>query len=308
MLSFLLSLPMLIIYVIIISTVYVHFRGRERLTFLRQITDHSTFFAPINLLMYLFSKAPATPFIDTKRYPELNLLEDNWTLIRDEAIKQSDQGEIKSSDKRDDAGFNSFFKTGWTRFYLKWYGKDHTSAQNLCPETLRLLAEIPAIKAAMFAFLPAGAKLVRHRDPFAGSLRYHLGLLTPNSKQCQMVVDGEIRHWQDGQSMMFDETYLHYADNQSGQDRLILLCDYERPLKFGLPKYINKFIALLLMRAAVSPNQTGDKTGWINRLFSVVYYIRIIGKKIKTRNKPLYIILKYLLIFTLIYILLFSWA
>jgi len=79
----------------------------------------------------------------------------------------------------------------------------------MCPRTTELLKAIPNVKAAMFASLPPGARLVRHRDPYAGSLRYHLGLITPNSDQCYIVVDGERYFWRDGESMMFDETYIH---------------------------------------------------------------------------------------------------
>jgi hypothetical protein len=35
---------------------------------------------------------------------------------------------IKAAEQNDDAGFNSFFKTGWKRFYLKWYDASHPSA------------------------------------------------------------------------------------------------------------------------------------------------------------------------------------
>jgi beta-hydroxylase len=35
----------------------------------------------------------------------------------------------------------------------------------------------------MFAMLPANGSLNPHRDPFAGSLRYHLGLITPNDER-----------------------------------------------------------------------------------------------------------------------------
>lgn len=42
---------------------YVHFRGRERHRLLRQLTDHSTFMAPINVLMYAFSRVPGTPYL-----------------------------------------------------------------------------------------------------------------------------------------------------------------------------------------------------------------------------------------------------
>ncbi|QIV95795.1 beta-hydroxylase [Allofrancisella inopinata] len=301
------SLPMIIIYIIIISAIYIHYRGQARLTFFRQLTDHSTFFAPINVFMYIFSKISNKPYLNSHNFPELQVLEDNWRIIKNEALSLRQIGKIKASDKLDDAGFNSFFKTGWTRFYLKWYGKAHPSAVRTCPKTLELLKRVPKIKAAMFTYLPPGSKLVTHRDPFAGSLRYHLGLQTPNSHLCRMVVDGQQRHWRDGQSMMFDETYLHYAENQSDTGRLILLCDYERPMKFIIPKYVNNIISFILMRAAVAPNENSDKTGIVNRIFHYVYYVRILGKKLKARNKYVYQIYKYSLILLVIYLLLFSW-
>jgi aspartyl/asparaginyl beta-hydroxylase (cupin superfamily) len=31
------------------------------------------------------------------------------------------QGQIKAADSYNDWGFNSFFRAGWKRFYLKWY-------------------------------------------------------------------------------------------------------------------------------------------------------------------------------------------
>ena len=43
------------------SALFVHYRGRVRLKFLRQLTDHSTFTAPYNALVYLFSAVPNRP-------------------------------------------------------------------------------------------------------------------------------------------------------------------------------------------------------------------------------------------------------
>src|SRR5690606_7677570 len=146
----------------------------------RNITDHANFLAPINCLFYLFSKPKNQPFLDLNDFPELKLLQDNWQLIRDEALNRNQAAQIKASDKLDDLSFNSFFRTGWKRFYLKWYGANLKSAEQLCPRTLALLNQLPNVKGAMFAMLPPGARLVRHRDPYAGSLRYHLGLSTPN--------------------------------------------------------------------------------------------------------------------------------
>jgi beta-hydroxylase len=301
--AFFFSSKMLVFYTYILSVFYIHRRGLEKHSFSRQLTDHSTFLAPFNAFIYIFSAVPDLPFLDNKLFPETKLLEMNWEAIRDEGLALLTQGMVKASNKYDDAGFNSFFKKGWTRFYIKWYGYAYPSAIKYCPHTVSLLNQIPSIKAAMFAYLPPGARLVRHRDPYAGSLRYHLGLNTPNSMLCKMVVDNQERYWQDGQSLFFDETYIHYADNQTEQGRLILLCDIERPMRFILPKYINRLMTFFILKMAVAPNEYGENIGIVNRIFKIIYPIRILGKKIKKINKTLYYVLKYSLFLLLIYLI-----
>ena len=51
-----------------------------------------------------------------------------------------------------------------------------------------------------------------------------------------------------------------------------------------------------LLRAAAAPNQEGDRTGGINRIFGTVYAVRRFGKAIKKKNETLYYILKWLLV------------
>ncbi len=286
---------LLIVAIFIASTVYVHLRGRQRLGFWRQLTDHSTFMAPINCFMYLFSKVPPKPYLPVSALPELQLLQSQWQAIREEGIALSRQGAIRASDKYDDAGFNSFFKTGWKRFYLKWYDQAHPSASELCPVTTALLQRIPSVKAAMFAELPPGSRLVRHRDPYAGSLRYHLGLVTPNSDDCYLEVDGQRYSWRDGQGVVFDETFLHFAENTTPVNRIILFCDVERPMRWSAAAAVNHFISRHLIAAASAPNKPGDPTGGINRAFGYVQQFRLWAKRVKARSRFTYYLLKWLL-------------
>ncbi len=37
--------------------------------------------------------------------------------------------------------------------------------------------------------------------------------------------------WRDGESVVFDETYIHYAENKTDQNRIIFFADVERPFK-----------------------------------------------------------------------------
>lgn len=291
--------------VFVVSGLYVHFRGQVRHRPLRQLSDHSTFMAPINCFIYLFSRLPAKPFHNVKLFPELQLLADNWQAIRDEALALDKAQQIVAAEGNSDAGFNSFFKTGWRRFQLKWYGNDLVSARRLCPYTSSLLDQIPSIKAAMFASLPPGAKLVSHRDPYGGSMRYHLALEAPGDPRCAIYVDGEQYVWRNGESVMFDETYIHHAENLTDKPRIVLFCDVRRPLWFAPARWLEKLFARVVMGAAVSKNTDEDRIGFINTLFSHLYKIRVWGKAIKKRNRPVYYLLKYLIFGGLIWLIFF---
>lgn len=284
-----------------ICAVLVHFRGRVRHSFVRQLSDHSSFLAPVNCIIYFFSKIPARPYCEVKDFPDVALLRNNWQVIRDEALALNDKAKIAASDALDDIGFNSFFRTGWRRFYLKWYGTELKSALRDCPKTTALLAQIPSIKAAMFASLPPGATLVKHRDPYAGSLRYHLGLECPADPDCAIFVDGEPYVWRNGEDVIFDETFIHYAQNKTQQQRIVLFCDLERPLWFLPAAWFNRLFGRLVLGAAVSKNEPGDKVGALNRLFGYAYKLRELGKFIKSKNRRAYYVLKYVLFAALIY-------
>jgi len=293
----------LVLYAFVASTVYVHRRGRVRHKIHRQLTDHSTFMAPYNALMYVFSAVPNSPFVPIAHFPQLAPLIGNWRAIRDEALSLYDEGHIRAARGYTDLGFNSFFRRGWTRFYVKWYDAPLPSAQRLCPRTVELVQSIPSVNAAMFTVLPPGGTLGRHRDPFAGSLRCHVGLRTPNDDRCAIWVDGERYSWRDGEAVVFDETFIHWAENATENPRIILFCDVERPLSTRVVATLNRWFAATAIRASQTENVPGEKIGALNRLFSVAYYLRLPGKALKRRSKLAYYALKWLIFGGLFYLL-----
>lgn len=280
----------------IVPGVYVHLRGQVRLRPWRQLTDHSTFLAPLNVLLYACSRVDARPYAPVELFPELAPLASQWRTIRAEALALREAQRIRASDRYDDVGFNSFFRRGWKRFYLKWYDDAHPSARALCPATTGLLDAIPSVKAAMFAELPPGGHLRKHRDPYAGSLRYHLGLVTPGDDRCHIEVDGRRYSWRDGEAVVFDETFIHRAENATGHDRIILFCDIERPMKYRWATALNRFVARRFIASAASPNMQGDRTGALNRAFGVFYTVRLYAKRVRKTRKKLYYTIKFSLI------------
>jgi beta-hydroxylase len=286
----------IIVLLWISAVLFGHFRGKVRLPLRRLFLDHSVLLAPINALMVMFSRVPTTPYIPLSEFPELKVLEERWQEIREEALKLSEMQRIKAAENHDDLGFNSFFKYGWKRFYLKWYDAQHPSALELCPKTVALLHSIPSVKAAMFAELPPGGQLNPHRDPYAGSVRFHMGLVTPNDDACYIDVDGQRHSWRDGQAVVFDETYIHEAYNHTAHNRIILFCDIERPVTVAWVSALNKWFSRVVMSAASSPNDGRDQTGAINKLTRYHDKFETQRRAFKQWNRTVYKLTKYTLI------------
>lgn len=281
------------------SIAYVFkYRGRERFAgFGEYVRKGWPIFAPFNCMLYAFTNSRAkAAILDETQFQDLKLLQDNWQTIREEASLLMQQGSLdKTGDESAkafyDIGFRTFYKYGWRKFYLTWYGHEHASALKYCPKTVALLRQVKSVNGAMFSMLPPGGKLTRHLDPVACSLRYHLGLVTPNDDQCFINVDGQNYSWRDGKALVFDETYLHYAANDTQTNRLILMCDIKRPMNF--PGNLINFFYSKLMSITVVPNMDGDKQGLVNKIFSTISPILRQTKQLKQTNRPLYLAIKY---------------
>lgn len=298
---------MLLIFSFILGSItYVYlYRGKARYENLGEYLRKGwPIFSPLNCLLYMFTQSKARhPIINLDNFHELDEIQNNWEAIREEVVNLYRQRYFELTKKPGseafyDIGFRTFFKYGWSRFYLKWYGYTHDSAKKLCPNTVRILEQIPSVNGAMFSILPVNGQLTRHLDPLACSLRYHLGLDTPNSDDCFINVDGVSYSWRNGKALLFDETYLHYAKNNSDNYRLILMCDVDRPMNF-LGRFIN-FFYKGLMRLTVVPNIEGDKRGFANILFSGLAPVNQKLKALKQTNKKLYLLIKYTINLTLI--------
>jgi len=282
-----------------LSLLYVYkFRGQERFSGpVEYLRKGWPIFAPLNVLLYgLSEKKAKSPILDLADYPELQTIQDNWEVIRDDALQLYKNGYFDATTKAEsqsyyDVGFRTFYKYGWSKFYCKWYGTIHNSAAEHCPNTVEILKDIKIVNGAMFTLLPPGSKLTRHLDPIACSLRFHLGLSTPNDDDCFIEIDGNVHSWRDGQSLLFDETYLHHARNDTDTPRLILMCDIERPVFWfgrGFNYCYKKILSMMLV-----PNLAGDKAGLFSRVFAGMAPISAKGKALKQSNRTLYNIIKW---------------
>ena len=180
------------------------------------------------------------PFYPDTILPEALYLTKNWKIFRDEAVNS-----YKTfSTIRGDMFFgNDIIKNDheWKKLYIKWHSDINSTAKEKCPNSCRLIESLPNVKIAMFSVLAPGAKILPHKGPYKGCLRYHLGLATPNSNECFISVNNIKYSWRDGKGILLDDTFEHWVHNNTNKTRIILFCDIVRPMNV-VGSSINNFL------------------------------------------------------------------
>ncbi len=87
----------------------------------------------------------------------------------------------------------------------------------------RITKRAPSI---MLSLLRPGARIPPHTGMLNTRLICHLPLIVP--PDCGFRVGGEVREWQEGRLLIFDDTVEHEAWNNSKENRLVLIFDVWR--------------------------------------------------------------------------------
>lgn len=119
----------------------------------------------------------------------------------------------------------------WLNFPLVAVGYSFKNNLALCPKLSSLLDKHrERINICGFSLLKPGAKLKPHVDttgmPY-GSLAYHLGLIIPEFGENNLSINNTKFIQQEGQSIIFDSSHTHSAENKSNEDRIILYIDFK---------------------------------------------------------------------------------
>lgn len=150
----------------------------------------------------------------------------------------------------------------WKTFFLLGYGVRFDENIERCPATWAAVRHIPGLTTAFFSILEPGKQLPRHRGPYKGVLRYHLGLVVPrDGRKCAIEVAGEARHWRAGHSLIFDDSYLHSAWNLSDEVRVVLFVDFARPLVFPF-NLLNRLFLRVIARSGYVQEARANYRKW----------------------------------------------
>jgi len=191
------------------------------------------------------------PVLESRHFPFLKDFTDNWQAIRaeiQEILKHREAipvfQEVSPDQRRISKG------TKWRTFILFGFGTKLDKNCTQAPVTTALLEKVPELQTAWFSILGPGYHIPAHRGVTKGILRAHLGLLIPkDAENCYMRVDTTINVWRPGEIFVFDDTYEHEVFNNTKEERVILLFDFNRPMRFWGRALNKSFVTLLKLTA-----------------------------------------------------------
>ncbi len=214
-------------------------------------------------LMARYSPVGNHRFFEPTQFPWSKKLETNWLAMRrelDQILEHQNNLPLFHDISEDQKTISKDEK--WKTFFL--YGFGYKSEKNcaLCPETTRLIESVPGMMTAFFSILGPGKHIPEHRGPFKGIIRCHIGLKVPAPKElCRIRVDNETRFWEEGKSLIFDDSYYHEVWNDTSGTRVVLFLDLIRPLPFPL-SLINKTIIKIISLSPLIQDARKNQAAW----------------------------------------------
>ncbi|BAT22685.1 hypothetical protein [Yellowstone lake phycodnavirus 3] len=180
--------------------------------------------------------------------PELQLLIDNWEIIRDEmksikAVYPDVRRPKADYDDLDRAVYSRMIECeGWSviedtddkwwNFPLFTYSGPTRPARKLTPRTVEILEKIQGVYFSGFSILLSNGVIAPHsddpanKDDPAGYLTYHLGLDCP--PHCCLIQGERAFIEEDGKLFNFPCDQTHSAINMSDKTRVILYITFTK--------------------------------------------------------------------------------
>ena len=180
---------------------------------------------PLQRPLELYPGLDTREIHDRERFPWVAELEGSFPVIKAEFVRLVEAG----------SGFSPVYRsqtsTGeWAASYLWVFGRKVEDTCRLCPETTRILSSIPGVSefgTTMYSGLAPHTHIAPHYGYSNAKLRCQLPLQVPG--RCRLKVGEHEVEQREGRCIVFDDSFLHSAWNDSGEPRFVLVFDFFHP-------------------------------------------------------------------------------
>ena len=188
---------------------------------------------------YYFPRLPQIQFYERSEFDWVEAVESAADDMRAEleAVLREEglfRPYIQASKDRPAYDFHGLLDNpAWSTLYLWENGGPVEANVARFPKTFAALRGVPLphittrAPSILFSLLKPGARIAPHHGMINTRLICHLPLIVPPG--CGFRVGNEVRQWEIGKLLIFDDTIEHEAWNESDEDRVILIFDVWRP-------------------------------------------------------------------------------
>ncbi|MBV8685653.1 MAG: aspartyl/asparaginyl beta-hydroxylase domain-containing protein [Alphaproteobacteria bacterium] len=188
---------------------------------------------------FYFPGLPQRPFYAREEFPWAPRLESETAAIRAElqalvGDEAAFQPYVEAERNRPTQDFHGMLgDPSWGAFYLWRDGALVEENAARCPRTVEALSKVPMTRigartpSVLFSLLRPGAHIPPHTGMLNSRLICHLPLVVPPG--CWLRAGNEVRAWEEGKLLIFDDSFEHEARNPSDALRVILLFDIWKP-------------------------------------------------------------------------------
>jgi aspartate beta-hydroxylase len=188
-----------------------------------------------------FPRLPAIQFFDREDFPWLSRVEEATDDIRAELMALLQDARDEFSPYLTHAAYEPLSQwrelnqsRRWSALFLFKDGARQEPNIARCPKTVAALEAAPVVAiphrgpTSLFSLLEPKTRIPPHTGTTNIRLTVHIPLIVP--PHCGFRVGTQVREWQPGTALIFDDTIEHEAWNDSDQERVILLFDIWNPL------------------------------------------------------------------------------
>ncbi len=190
---------------------------------------------------FFFPELPHIQFYDHRQFPWSEEIIQQADVIREELTTVVSANAVFDPyvqhnvdvPKMSEMGRQLVGKTDWSAYHLWQDGEANPDHMAHCPKTLEILKAAPVPKiptvspSILFSKLNATAGIPPHSGICNARLICHLPLINPPG--CWLRVGNQVREWNDGEMLIFDDSIEHEAKNPSSENRIVLIFDVWRP-------------------------------------------------------------------------------
>ncbi|MEQ8762649.1 MAG: aspartyl/asparaginyl beta-hydroxylase domain-containing protein [Planctomycetota bacterium] len=208
-----------------------------------------SFVLAMNRLIWRYSPVSRSGFLSSDQLSWVAPLERGFETIRDELDANLLAERERLAPVHEIMGYASPDADGgarWNSYLLVFYGHAFPENWSRCPRTLEYLQRIPGLVSAFVSVLSPGGWLPPHQGAYAGVLRGLFALhVPPDKERCTIRFGEDVRHWNAGECMVFDDTATHEVKNEASGDRVVIYLDVLRPLPWPL-SWLNRAMIRVL--------------------------------------------------------------